>query len=142
MSPGDSKALVRKWLEGVDTGDVSVVDQFQVPKYQDHNPPPFPGLEPGIEGSRQAFKYALGAFSDFRHEIEDQVAEGDMVVTRITGYGKHTGEFLGIPPTGKDVQMSGIAIHRVVDGKLVEHWGQVDALGLLVQLGVVQLPPA
>src|SRR5688572_25607209 len=61
-------------------------------------------------------------FSDYRHEIEGQVAEDDLVVTRITGSGRHTGDFLGIPPTGKEVTMHGISIHRVENGKLAEHW--------------------
>lgn len=140
MSAEQNKTLVRRWLEGVDTGDVKVVDEFLGGGYTDHNPPPFPGLSPGVEGAREAFSYALKAFSNFHHEISDQYADGDRVITRITGYGKHTGEFLGIPPTGKDVKMEGIAVHRIVDGKLVEHWGQIDALGLLIQLGAVPPP--
>lgn len=140
MSTEQNKALVRRWLEGVDTGDVKVVDEFLGVGFVDHNPPPFPGLSPGVEGSREAFSYALKAFSNFHHEINDQYADGDRVITRVTGYGKHTGEFLGIPPTGKDVKMEGIAVHRIVDGKLVEHWAQIDALGLLIQLGAVPPP--
>lgn len=61
-------------------------------------------------------------------------------MSRITGTGVHTGEFLGIPPTGRRVSMSGIAIHRVQDGRIVEHWAQIDALGLLQQLGAVPAP--
>ncbi len=140
MSAEQNKTLVRRWLEGVDTGDVKVVDEFLGGGYTDHNPPPFPGLSPGVEGAREAFSYALKAFSNFHHEISDQYADGDRVITRITGYGKHTGEFLGIPPTGKDVKMEGIAVHRIVDGKLVEHWAQTDALGLLIQPGAVPPP--
>lgn len=140
MSAEENKALVRRWFEAVDTGDIAVVEQFLSPDYVDHNPPPFPGLEPGIKGGLQAFEYALTAFSDFRHAIEDQRAEGDVVVTRVMGYGKHTGEFLGVPPTGKDVAMQGIAMHRVANGKLVEHWGTVDALSLLIQMGAVPPP--
>lgn len=140
MSAEENKALVKRWFDAVDTGDVSVVDEYISPDYVDHNPPPFPGLEPGIKGGRQAFEIALIAFSDFRHVIEQQVAEGDTVVTRVTGHGKHTGEFIGIPPTGKEVSMHGIAVHRIANGKLVEHWGSVDALGLLIQMGVVPPP--
>lgn len=103
---------------------------------------PTPGLAPGIEGAKQAFEIALAAFSDFRHVIEEQLVDGDKVITRVTGHGRHTGEFLGIAPTGKEVTMPGVAIHRIADGKLVEHWGQVDALGLLIQLGVVPPPGA
>lgn len=140
MSAEENKALVRRYLEQVDIGDVAVVDEFIGLNYADHNPPPFPGLAPGIKGARQAFVLALAAFSDFHHTIEDQIAEGDKVVTRISAYGTHTGELLGIPPTGKHVTMTGITIHRIANGKLVEHWAQIDALGLLQQLGAVSLP--
>ena len=140
MSTQENKALIRRWLEAIDTGEVGVVDDFLGSDYVDHNPPPFPGLSPGIEGARQGFTYALNAFSEFRHEIEDQYADGDRVITRLTGYGKHTGEFLGIPATGKEVKMEGIAVHRIVDGRMVEHWAQVDALGLLQQLGAIPGP--
>jgi predicted ester cyclase len=84
---------------------------------------------------RQAFEFTLKVFSDYRHEIGLQVAEEDLVVTQITGFGRHTGDFLGIPATGKEVTMSGISVHRVADGKLVEHWGQIDAFGLFTQMG-------
>ncbi|HAM02182.1 MAG TPA: ester cyclase [Acidimicrobiaceae bacterium] len=139
MSTEENKALVRRWLEDVDTGDVGVVDKYVASSLVDHNPPPFQ-TEPGFEGAKQAFSYALGAFSDFRHEVKQQIAEGDYVVTRVTGYGTHSGEFLGIPATGREVQMEGIAIHRIVDGQLVEHWAQVDSTSLLVQLGAIPPP--
>jgi predicted ester cyclase len=73
--------------------------------------------------------------------IEDQIAEGDRIVTRLTARGRHERELPGpIPPTGREIHMSAVAIHRVADGKLAEHWSGTDELGLLVQLGVVSLP--
>src|SRR6185295_19460673 len=80
-------------------------------------------------------------FSEFKHVVEDQISEGDKIATRITGSGKHVGQFLNIPPSNKMVTMSGIAIHRLDGGKLVEHWGQVDAVGLLAQMGAFPAPP-
>ena len=73
---------------------------------------------------------------DFHHVVEDQIAEGDKVVSRITASGTHTGELPGVQPTGSRVTMTGIAIRRVAAGKLVEHWSQVDLLGLLQGLGI------
>ena len=134
-----NKELVRRFFEGVDKGDPAVLQEFISHDYDDHNPPPFPDLPPGLAGSHKAFDYALGAFSEFQHEILDQVAEGDKVVSRIKAQGKHTGDFLGIPATGKEVTMTGIAVHRIANGKIVEHWGQIDALGLFQQLGA--FPP-
>jgi len=140
MSAEENKALVRDFLKRVDTGDVGVIDEFVQPGYEDHNPPPFQGEARGADGARDAFSYALKAFSDFHHEIHDQFADGDVVITRVSGHGRHTGEFMGIPPTNKDVSMEGIAIHRIADGKVVEHWSQVDALGLLTQMGAIPAP--
>ncbi len=140
MSAEQNKAIVRRFLEAVDTGDIAILDEFVAPNYNDHNPPPYPGLAPGLEGAKQAFALSLAAFSDFHHTIHDQIAAGDKVVTRITAYGTHTGELIGIPPTGKQVTMTGIAIHRIANGKLVEHWAQIDAFGLLQQLGAIPVP--
>src|SRR4029077_4170915 len=84
----------------------------------------------------------LDMFSEFKHVIDDQVAEGSKVATRITGSGRHVGPFLNVPPCHKVVTMSGIAIHRVEHGKLVEHWGVVDAVSLLTQMGAMPPSPA
>jgi predicted ester cyclase len=137
MSSEDNKALIRDWLTGVDTGKAEVIDDFLSGEVVDHNPPPFQGPATGIAGARDAFNYALGAFSDFKHEIVAQFADGDYVISRIVGRGRHTGDFMGVPATGKDVTMEGIAIHRVVDGRIVEHWAQVDAANMLMQMGAI-----
>jgi steroid delta-isomerase-like uncharacterized protein len=137
----DNKALVRELFAKVDTGDVGVLDDHVADGYDDHNPPPFQGPARGLEGARDAFAYALKAFSDFKHEVLAQYADGDTVITRVVGRGRHTGDFMGVPATDKEVSMEGIAIHRFEDGKIVEHWSQVDSLGLLMQLGAVP-PPA
>lgn len=134
---GDPRAVVGRWFKRVDRGGVPDVSQYVVDGYTDHNPPPIEGLAHGATGLRQVFGVALQGFGEFHHEIDASIAEGDKVATRVTGYGKHTGVFLGIPPTGKDVTMSGITIHRVTNGKLSEHWAQIDALSLLQQFGVV-----
>ena len=140
MTAEQNKDLVRHWFARIDTGNPAVVDEFLATDYADYNPPPYPTTNEGREAARDRFHLALQVFSDFEHHIEDMIAEGDKVVTRITTVGTHTGELLGIPPTGKRVTMRGIAIHRIKDGKLVEHWAQFDALGLLQQLGAIPAP--
>jgi predicted ester cyclase len=135
----DNKALVREMLAGADDADITILDKFLGEKYDDHNPPPFQ-QGTGPEAIRDAFKYALNAFSDFHHEVAAQYVDGDTVITRIIGSGKHTGEFLGVPATGQQVSMEGIAIHRVENGKLVEHWSTVDALSLMMQIGAIPAP--
>jgi predicted ester cyclase len=139
MSIEDNKALVRRWFEDVDKGNPAIIEENLPADYADHDPPPFQ-TAPGLDGARAAFEYALRAFGEFQHVIDDQIAEGDLVVTRVTGSGKHTGEFMGVPPTGKDVVMTGISVHRIADGKIVEHWAAVDALGLLIQMGAIPMP--
>ena len=80
------------------------------------------------------------AWSDLHFTVEDLVAEGDKVALHWSCSGTHTGEWMGIPPTGKRVTWSGIGIHRVVGGKIVESWDMVDNLGLMQQLGIVPPP--
>jgi predicted ester cyclase len=85
-------------------------------------------------------KVFYAAFPDARHTFEDFVAEGDKVALRFTFKGTHTGDFQGIPPTGKPVTISGSVVDRIVDGKIVEHWSLIDTMGLMQQLGVIPEP--
>jgi len=71
------------------------------------------------------------------HQIEDQIAEGDLVVTRLTSIGKHEGDLPGAPRTGNDLTMTSITIHRLANGKLVEKWSEKDVIGFLQQIGVM-----
>src|SRR5205823_14624824 len=94
----------------------------------------------GIEGSKQFIAMYLTAFPDVHFTVEDIIAEGDKVVTRLTVRGTQQGAFMGIPATGKQTTSTGIDINRIVDGKSVEHWLEMDTLGLLQQLGAVPAP--
>ncbi len=89
----------------------------------------------GTEGFKAARRRRNAAFPDWSVSIEDLIAEGDKVVVRATGRGTHTGEFMGIAPTGKHISVTWIAIYRVANGKLAEHWQNIDDLGLMKQLG-------
>ncbi len=100
--------------------------------------PPFP-CSPGREGQRQAFVDLLGGDPGY-HRIDDQIAESDKVLTRLTTVRKHEGDLPGAPRTGNDLQMTSITIHRIVDGKLVEKWAEKDGLGFLPQIGVMPAP--
>jgi predicted ester cyclase len=82
----------------------------------------------------------LAAFSHTQSVVEDQVAEGDRVVVRLTFTGTHTGPWMGLPPTGKPVTVKGMALYRLQDGKIVEQWTIGDTFGLLRQLGAVAEP--
>jgi len=131
-----NKALVRRFYEEIDKGNIAVLDEIVAEDYLDHSPPPFPGLPSGREGLKQAFKMFQHA-TPGSHQIEDQIAEGDKVVTRLTSIGKHEGDLPGAPRTGNDLKMTSITIHRIANGKLVEKWAEKDMMGFLQQIGVM-----
>jgi predicted ester cyclase len=134
----ENKALVRRWFAEIDKGNEQIVDELVAIDYIDHNPP-LPDMAPGREGVKQANALLRAAFPDARHTIEDQIAEGDKVVTRITARATFQGEILGIPPNGKLITVEGISIHRIAGGQFVEHWAVGDNLSLYQQLGAI--PP-
>ena len=139
----DTKQLIRRYFAAIDegcaAGNADVVDDFLAPDFVEHNP--FPGLPPTREGWKQAFaEFVRGAPG--HHVLEDLVAEGDKVAGRVTAYGRHQGELFGIPATGRKIRVTGIAIWRIRDDRIVEHWHETDQLGLLQQLGVLPAPPA
>ena len=136
--PEDNKALVRRWFAELDKNNEHIVDELIAVDYIDHNPP-LPDMAPGREGVKQANALLRAAFPDARHTIEDQIAEGDKVVTRVTAGATFQGEILGIQPNGKLITMTGISIHRIAGGQFVEHWAVADNLSLYQQLGAI--PP-
>ena len=141
MSAEENKALVRRFYEEIDKGNLDAMDELVAEDYINHHPPPFPGLAEGREGLKQAFKLFWDATPGY-HQIEDQLADGDKVVTRLTVYGTHEGDLPGVPRTGNKLEMTATAIHRIADGQLVEHWSNTDELGLLQQLEVIPTPGA
>ena len=134
MSTEENKALVLRWFGELDRGNLDVVDELIAEDYVDHNPA-LPNLPPGREGVRQYVRILKTAFPDAAHTIDDLIAEGDKVMTRVTARGTFLGECIGYQPTGKEVQISGIAVHRLAGGKLVEHWAQADIAGFMHQIG-------
>ena len=136
----ENKQIVRAYLQAVDQADDwGVLDEYLSPDFVTHNP--IPGFSADREGVKQSSAMFKAATPDGYHVIEDQVAEGDKVVSRIVGYGTQTGEIFGVDPTGRKVQAAGIAIHRISDGRIVEHWSVVDMASVFAQLGLFE-PPA
>jgi len=133
-----NKANARRAYEIISQGNLDAFYETVDPNIVDHSG--LPGIPQGLEGVRQWFSTLRSAFPDLRINAEDIIAEGDKVVARYGVTGTHQGEFWGIGPTGKQVTFSGIDIVRVADGKLVEHWGEIDALGLMQQLGAIPAP--
>lgn len=135
-----NKALVRRFYEEIDKGNIGALDELVAEDYLDHNPPPFPGLASGREGLKQAFTMFQHA-TPGHHQIQDQIAEGDKVVTRLKAIGKHEGDLPGAPRTGNDLTATSITIHRIANGRLAEKWSGKDMMGFLQQIGVLPRLP-
>ena len=126
MSAETNKAIVRRlWEEVWNQGNLSVCDEIFDADYAAHEK----GFAPVLRA----------AFPDLHFTVEDMIAEDDKVVTRHTMTGTHQGEFMGVAATGKPVRVTGIWIHRLADGRIVEgrEWGEWDALGMMKQLGAI-----
>ena len=142
VSAEESKDLIRRYIAAIDdnhTSDWSVLDEYIAEDFVAHNPP-IPGVSLDRDGMKEAAEIFRAA-TPGRHEITMQVAEGDLVVSRIVGRGVHEGELLGIPATHREVETAGIAIHRVRDGKIVEYWSVIDVARVLQQVGALPEPP-
>ena len=141
MSAEENKALIRRFIEAIDANDSSdwsLIDEFVAEDFIAHNPP-----IPGVSLDRAGLKQAAEIFriaTPGTHQVPMQVAEGDLVVSRVIGRGVHAGELLGIPPSNKQIETDGIAIHRVRDRKIVEYWSVVDVARILQQIGVLPGP--
>ena len=143
MSAEENKATLRRVPDEVfNKGNLDAVDELFTPDYVYHDP----GVPGGELRGTEAFKEQWvsmfrTAFPDLQLTIEDQVAEGDKVVSRYTAQGTHQGELMGIPPTNNPVQIMGMIISRFSEeGKIAEEWNLSDTLGMMQQLGAVPAP--
>jgi steroid delta-isomerase-like uncharacterized protein len=140
MATEQNKALFRRMVEEIfNRGNMSLADEFIAPDFVEHEELP-PGIPPGREGVKQLTAMLRSAFPDFKATIDDMIAEGDKVVVRMTWRGTHKGEFMGIPPTGKSVSFGVIDIVRFAGDKFAEHWGLMDSMSMMQQLGAVPAP--
>jgi steroid delta-isomerase-like uncharacterized protein len=135
MSAEDNKALARRGFEEtMNQRNLAVLDELHVPDFVFHAAS---RTIQGREPFKQFISMFLTAFPDLHVTIEDMIGEGDRVVVRFTYRGTHKGDLMGIPPTGKQVAVTGISIMRVANGKFLEEWINTD---LMQQLGVVSVP--
>jgi steroid delta-isomerase-like uncharacterized protein len=135
-SPQANMALARRIVEEVwNQHQPQALEQFYAADYTNHNPSG--GVTSDREGLRQWASACVAGMPDLRLTIEDQVAEGDRVVTRWTAQGTHQGQFMGVDPSGREVNVHGITIARVAGGQVVEEWASSDELGMLQQLGLI-----
>lgn len=138
MEAGHNKEIVRRYQEACNRNDLGALDQLVAADVISHNAAP--GLPPGLEGGKMAHRATLAAFPDLHYHIEDLIAEGDRVAMRFRLHCTHKGEFMGLPPTGKEITLDGISIFRLEGGKIVEHWAVQDGLRLVTLLGLFPPP--
>ena len=131
--------LRRVYEQGIVKGNLSVLDESLDRNFVDHEPLP-PGFKPGVEGVKQLFTALRTGFPDLQVTMNDVANQGDKVWARATFTGTHKGTFLNIPPTNKKVSFELIDILRFSGGRVAEHWGVIDNLGMLQQLGAVPPP--
>jgi steroid delta-isomerase-like uncharacterized protein len=137
MSLEENKVVARRWSEELwGQGDLAVADEIIAPDYVRHDAgDPFPARGP--EDVKHIVCLLRAMLPDLRIDVEDQIAEGDKVVSRYTASGTDTRGYMGRPPTGRAIRNVGIQIFRFADGKIVESWAVRDDLGALRQLGHV-----
>jgi len=138
MLPEQNKALVLQFYKAFDDRKMDQALDLLASDFVAHQagiPEPLNG-----EGFKQFGMSFYLAFSQGQHNFDEIIVSDDKVVTCGTFTATHLGEFQGLPPTGKQISLSIMHIDRVEDGKIVEHWGQGDALGLMQQLGIVFVP--
>lgn len=136
MSTEENKRIVRRIpLEVFNQGRLTVLDEIISDDFVNRSP--MPGMaDRGVEAVRQLATAVRTAFPDLKYTLDAEIAEGDKVSHMATARGTNSGDFMGIAPTGKSATWTEMHIMRVVNGKCVEHWAEVDMLGILQQLGL------
>lgn len=141
MSSTNLKSLFRQGVDEVfNKKNLEYIDELYAPDAIDHSAPP--GLPPGIEGFRLKIGMFTNAFPDLNISYEFVMVDDDMVAGRFTLTGTHQGDFAGIPATGKHVSVTGQDFVRMVDGKVSDHWLEMDTMTMMQQLGVAPTPQA
>ena len=135
MSQVNKDLLRRGWDRTWNQGDMDAIQELYAADVVLHGAPP--GLPPGAEGVKLVIRGLRAAFPDLHFNSDDLIVEGDKAVNRWSMVGTHKGEYMGIPPTGKQVAYAGISIVRIADAKIAEIWNAADQLGLMQQLGAV-----
>jgi steroid delta-isomerase-like uncharacterized protein len=133
MGSEENKVLVRRFIDEVFVkGNPDAVDKLVTHDFTPHS---WGNMPPGVEPLKQVIRHVHAGLANVTFKIEDMVAEEDKVAVRVTAHGRHTGEFMGLPATGKEYTISETHIFHVRDRKVAEHWRDADMLGLMRQLG-------
>jgi len=133
MSIEENKDIVRRYQDTYNKCDFEALAEILA--VDALTPNIIPGMPSGLEGAIAVHKKTVLGMPDYHTAIEDLIAEGDKVVARVRITGTHTGDFYGIPPTGRQINLTGIYIVRILNGKIVEHWGEENGMTVFRQLG-------
>ncbi len=136
MSTEANKVVVRRYQEAYNANTLEALDSIVTADVISHKT--LPGLPPGLQGGKLSHRGTVAAIPDLHYTVEDLIAEGDKVVMRWTMTGTHSGsEFMGLPPGGRKLRVTGISMFRIADGKIVEHWAEPDGVTFMQQLGLM-----
>lgn len=139
MSAEENQHIVRRFVEeGWNAGNMDVLDELLAPDFVNHDPANPASSD--AQGMKQEVAAQHSAFPDMHVSTEDMVAQGDRVAKRSTFRGTHTGEWHGIPATGKQITVSTLSLYRIEGGKIQEIWWGYDVFGVLQQMGVIPEP--
>ena len=134
MSAEENKAIMRRFWEVWEEGDIDHLDELLAPDYVNHTLAA-PDLPPGPEGVKEVIRMFWSGMPNLRVAIEDMIAEGDRVATRYALEGTHRGDLFGVAPTGRRLSIKSMTVERLSEGKIVEHWRVTDELDMMRQLG-------
>lgn len=134
MSLPTNEMLVRRYYdEALSTGNLDRLDTLVAEDFADHEQ--LLSIPPTLAGLKQKYTLLRTGFPDLHFVVEDLMCAGEQVAARVTVYGTYTGEFMGRPPTGRTFAVTSIGIFRLIGGRIAEHWGVFDQMGMVVQLG-------
>jgi C-1 hydroxylase len=133
LSLEENKSVVRRFIEAYNKRKLELIDDFVAPDYVDHS------NHVDRDGLKQLFSMGLKGFPDWHETIEDIIAEGDKVWVRLSYSGTHSGEFMGLPATGKKITSKAVDIYRIVNGKLAEYWNVTDNINIFKEVGAVEV---
>jgi steroid delta-isomerase-like uncharacterized protein len=131
----DARSMVTRFYDGINAGNLGVIDELIADDFVEREE--FPGISRDKEGVRQFFTIFRTAFPDMRMEAHEVLVDGDLACVRATMSGTHEGDFMGMPPSGKRFEVTGFDMVRIRDGRVVEHWGVMDAMKMMQQLGAM-----
>jgi steroid delta-isomerase-like uncharacterized protein len=141
MSEANKESMRRVLEEAFGQGKMEIIDELLDPDFVCHDPNSESGEIRGADTIKGEIEYFRNAVPDLTYTVEDQVVEGDKVVSRYTARGTHQGEFFGVPGSGRHIEMTGITIDRFDEsGKLIEEWPEYDLLGAMQQMGAIPGP--